>query len=59
MTGSILAAGDRVESEFGRGTVVDRTRRSLTYQLDSGEVLNVVVGTPGYYRVHKITEESR
>lgn len=47
-----LAEGDRVTSEFGTGVVLDRTRRSLTYQLDAGgPPINVAVGTPGYFRV--------
>jgi hypothetical protein len=48
--------GDRVQSEYGRGTVVEQTDRSLRYRLDSGEELNVVVGTPGYDRVRPINE---
>lgn len=48
--------GDRVQSEYGRGTVIEQTGRSLRYRLDSGEELNVAVGTPGYDRVRPINE---
>jgi hypothetical protein len=48
--------GDRVQSEYGRGAVIEQTGRSLRYQLDSGEELNVAVGTPGYDRVRPINE---
>lgn len=50
-----LSPGDRVQSEYGTGTVTAHTRRSLTYQLDTGELLNMVTGTPGYYRVRPAT----
>lgn len=49
--GPPFKAGDRVASEHGPGTVVSQTDRSLSYKLDTGETLNVVVGTPGYHRV--------
>lgn len=47
--------GDRVQSEYGIGEVTERTPRSLTYRLDTGEVLNVAVDTPGYHRVQKLS----
>jgi hypothetical protein len=46
-----FAVGDRVTSEYGAGTVEKFTSRVLVYRLDSGELINVVVGTPGYHRV--------
>lgn len=48
--------GDRVQSEYGRGTVLEQTGRGLRYRLDSGEELSVAVGTPGYDRVRPISE---
>lgn len=54
-----LNVGDRVESEFGTGVVTEHTNRSVSYRLDSGETLNVVIGTPGYDRIRKITKEDK
>jgi hypothetical protein len=53
-TSDPFQAGDRVESEYGQGTVIAYSSRRLAYQLDSGETINVVTGTPGFYRVTRV-----
>lgn len=50
-----LQPGDRVSSEYGNGVVEIHTVRHLVYRLDNGEPINVVTGTPGYYRVQPET----
>jgi len=46
-----MSAGDRVLTEWGGGVVTDATPRRVVIDLDSGDTLNVVTGTPGYERI--------
>lgn len=50
---SRLQVGDRVETEFGSGKVVDSTDRTVGIGLDNGDTIRVSRGTPGYDRIKK------
>lgn len=52
-------AGDRVSTEYGEGTVVESTGRSILIQLNSEETIRVQRGTPGFDRVEKVASTSR
>lgn len=45
------AAGDRVETDWGVGTVTHASGRRVAIELDDGMPINVVTGTFGYYRL--------
>ena len=51
MTTRSPIVGDRVSTEWGGGVVADLSSRRIVVALDSGETLNVVVGTPGFFRI--------
>lgn len=44
-------SGDRVNTEFGPGTVAMSSDRSTSVQLDNGDRINVQKGTPGHDRI--------
>lgn len=47
----MFTVGQQVRTEFGTGTVTAHSERRVVVALDSGETINVVNGTPGYYRI--------
>lgn len=50
---------DVVDTEWGRGIVVELSHRRIVVELaETGEFLNIVNGTPGYYRLHVVEEGS-
>jgi hypothetical protein len=48
-----LQPDDKVDTEYGSATVITRTGRSITVQLADGQILNLVIGSPGYYRLRR------
>ncbi len=46
-----ISAGASVDTDQGRGTVKAVTDRSVTVDLDNGDVVNIQRGTPGYDRI--------
>lgn len=51
-----MPVGQRVQSEWGPGTVTGSTDRSTTVKYDSGDELNHAKGTPGHDRIRKIED---
>lgn len=47
----MFTIGQRVSTEYGTGQVHASSARRVAVALDNGEWINVVVGTPGYYRI--------
>jgi hypothetical protein len=45
--------GDRVSTEWGLGTVTHASARRVVVETDTDGPINVVVGTPGYFRITK------
>ena len=53
-----MNVGDRVRTECGQGTVTQSSRRRVVIELDAGDVLNIVVGTPGYDRLVNLSDRA-
>jgi hypothetical protein len=47
----MFTIGQRVNTEYGTGTVTHLSGRRIVVALDSNEAINVAVGTPGFYRI--------
>jgi uncharacterized cupin superfamily protein len=45
----------RVRNEWGAGIVTAWSPRRVVIELDAGDILNIVVGTPGYWRIEEET----
>jgi hypothetical protein len=47
----LLPLNARVSTEYGQGVVTHSSGRRVVVALDSGEAINVAVGTFGYARI--------
>lgn len=50
--------GQQVTTEFGAGVVRESSPRRVFVELDNGESINVVTGTPGYDRIKAVSTHS-
>lgn len=50
----MFRTGQKVSTEWGNGVVRESSHRRVYIELDNGEAINIVTGTPGYRRITAI-----
>ena len=51
----MFAVNQTVTTEYGNGTVIASSGRRVAIRLETGDIINVATGTPGYNRVQPLT----